>query len=586
MRVSLAFPPSLCLPNQVYYALPLLAGALRRAGHAPRCVDLNLVCADRLLEPATAETIIDAARGLARATRTAGNRRFADEIDRHVDSNAALARLGRRFKQQLRDPLQFYDQRAFHDGFWSIVDILAAFYGLDPTVSPFLPDFRRRVQDNQRRDSWTVMTHLYEHGLLDEVLAGDPELIGVCLAFPEQAVETVRLLRRLRQRAPHVPICVGGPLLTGFADVWLEDGWLLDHCDFVCIGDGERTIVELCDALLGRRGLDAVTNLGWRDRDGRLHRPTHRHLEPMDEMPEPDFDACDLARSFLPEPIYPLMLSRGCYWGKCTFCSIGWRENYRMASKSKIRADVQAVVRRGGRFVQLQDSSVPPAAAKNLASVLREDGLDVTWVSGMKFERCLVDADFCNHLGGAGGCRSLLMGFEAADQRLLDLMQKGYRLEDLPAMLANLRAAGISVEMLWFIGFPTQSRADVAATARWLVEHRADYGMTAFVGDYFLHPDTEVFDRPDDFGLRIVGQDNDRMLYEVAAGMQPAEAALLKRLLAGNNNRTLTCNGSHLPHLSVSGIDLTTLARPMRLPAAAEAFCAAGALATAGPRPA
>ena len=49
MNVTLAFPPSLCLPNQAYHALPVLAGALRDAGHRARCVDLNLAAADRLL---------------------------------------------------------------------------------------------------------------------------------------------------------------------------------------------------------------------------------------------------------------------------------------------------------------------------------------------------------------------------------------------------------------------------------------------------------------------------------------------------------------------------------------------------------
>ncbi len=70
--------------------------------------------------------------------------------------------------------------------------------------------------------------------------------------------------------------------------------------------------------------------------------------------------------------------------------------------------------------------------------------------------------------------------------------------------------------------------------------------MSAFVGDYFLHPDTEVFERLANFGIEILGLDNDHVQYTVDCGMQPEEASLLKKLLAGNNNRTLTCNGSHL----------------------------------------
>jgi hypothetical protein len=51
MRAARLFPPSLCLPNQLYHALPMLAGALERAGHEPQITDLNLLAADRFLEP-------------------------------------------------------------------------------------------------------------------------------------------------------------------------------------------------------------------------------------------------------------------------------------------------------------------------------------------------------------------------------------------------------------------------------------------------------------------------------------------------------------------------------------------------------
>ncbi|GAB4153289.1 MAG: hypothetical protein Fur0037_22100 [Planctomycetota bacterium] len=166
-----------------------------------------------------------------------------------------------------------------------------------------------------------------------------------------------------------------------------------------------------------------------------------------------------------------------------------------MAGKDKIQAYVLSVARRGGRFVQLHDGGVPPAVARNLATVPRDEGLSMHWVSGMKFEQCHEDRACCEHLGGDGGRRSQLLGFEAADQRLLDPMRKGYQARGLPAMLRNLREAGISVEMLWFIGFSTRTRPDVVAAARWLLDHRAGFGMTAFVGDYFLHPGTEVFER-------------------------------------------------------------------------------------------
>ena len=82
-----------------------------------------------------------------------------------------------------------------------------------------------------------------------------------------------------------------------------------------------------------------------------------------------------------------------------------------------------------------------------------------------------------------------------------------------------------------------------------------------------LHPDCEVYRDPRAFGVTIVSQRNGRCTYEVAEGVSMEEAARLKAMLAGNNNRTLTCNGCHLLHLARNGPDLSRLARPMRVPA-------------------
>lgn len=573
MRVAIVFPPSICLPNQIYYSLPMLAGALRRAGHEPFAVDLNLLAADLLLDARMADDLDAIVRAMASRMRAAGHPEAATATERNLDGHRELFLMGEECKRVLRDPARFYDQPRFKAAFWTVVDVLAGYYQLEARISPFRTSFAAELETNQRTDAWTVVGELYERGLLEAVERHRPQLVGISVAFPEQAVEAVRFARRIRARNPGVVIVFGGPLITGFQERWFEHDWLMRYCDYAVLGDGETAIVELCDALDGKRPLESVRNLVRSAPHGGYHYPGSRYLEAMDDLPVPDFAAADLSLSLLPEPIYPLMLSRGCYWGKCTFCSIGWRENYRMASPGKIAADAREVARRyGGRFVQLQDSSVPPRAATALADVVEAEGLGLSWIAPFKFERVLTRPEYVQQLA-RGGCKSMLMGFESSDQRLLDLMGKGYAHADLELMLTNLRTAGISAELLWFIGFPSQTRADVLATATYLWERRAMFGLTAFVGEYQLHPDTEVFQRPAEFGVTVHGLEQDHCVYTVANGISSEEAATLRRMLAGNNNRTLTCNGSHLPHLAVTGIDLRGLERPPTLPPEVVAYC-------------
>lgn len=560
MNVSVAFAPSICLPNQVYHALPVLAGALRDAGHVPRCIDLNLAAADMLLTDERVERFLPRGIALERELRAPG-----DTEPTPLERAEPLLRAAEQMKDVLRDRSRCYDQPLFKRAFWGTDDALRIFYQLDEIVSPFRERFAADVLDHLERDPWSPLRDLWDEGLLDEVLAGEPGLVGICVAFPEQAVEALRLARRVRAARPDVSLCLGGPLLNVHPERWLQP-WLFDLVDYVVLGDGAFSIVELVEALEGRGDLDEVRNLV-RLRGGAVVRnDPEPWLEPLDDLPLPDFASIDLARFFTPLPIYPLMLSRGCYWGRCTFCSIGWRENYRMLSPASIERHARHLAAQGARYVQMQDSSVPPRGAHLLAETVRAGELGLFWEGGFKFSAQLLDPAWCGDLY-AGGCRSLKLGLETMNQSVIDLMEKGFRIESVPAMLRNLREAGISAELLWFIGFPTETLHDVMETVRFLHERRDQFGLTAFVGDYSLHPDTEVFHRPADFGVTVLGQRSESCEYLVERGLQPHETHELKRILACHNNRTLVCNGSHLPHLVESGIDLTGLARPPVVPA-------------------
>lgn len=574
LRSVIVFPPSLCLPNTIYYALPVLAGALRDAGYPSRIVDLNLLAADRFLESRRTRRFLDLARTQVDLLRKSGQKAGASRMERAIDTAEPKVSRAPESKRILRDPVRFFDPPSFREAFWNVVDALAFFYQMDPLVSPHRPTFFEDLVDYQTRDPWTPLVELYEEDLLPEVLRDEPALVAISLAFPEQSLEAFRFARKVKAKSPGTHVCIGGPLLTQHSETFLRDGKILEWVDSVCIGDGEQTIVDVVRALDGRIGLDAVTNLVWRDGAQVIRRNTvPAKLASLSEAPLPEFGSLDTSLAFTPEPIWPLMLSRGCYWGRCTFCSIGWRENYRRGFEDEIRRDVRNLVRNhGARWVQIQDSSVPPRLASILAEIIRDERLEVTWTGGMKPESCFLEKKYCEDLY-SGGCRSLLMGMESANQTILDRMDKGYAIDSLSLMLNNLRQSGISAEMLWFVGFPGETREQALNTVEWLYRHRDEFGLNAFVGEYLLHPDTIVYERPGDFGIIPDSIQNDTVHYRALVGMQPEELHRMEVMLGRMNNRTLVCNGSHLPHLAERGLDVSGIARASIVPPEFEAFC-------------
>jgi len=103
MQVALVFPPSLCLPNPIYFSLPLLAVALKEAGHGVAQVDLNVLAADRLLTREKSELILGTARDAVKRRLDDSLPEQAAELQALIEANADKLLNGEASKEILRD---------------------------------------------------------------------------------------------------------------------------------------------------------------------------------------------------------------------------------------------------------------------------------------------------------------------------------------------------------------------------------------------------------------------------------------------------------------------------------------------------
>ena len=91
-----------------------------------------------------------------------------------------------------------------------------------------------------------------------------PDLVGIhCKTL--YALEAYALAAALREHGVRAPLVCGGPHPTVVPLEPLAHGF-----EFSARGEGEETLVELCDALDGKRDLRSVRSLVFRDTTGAL----------------------------------------------------------------------------------------------------------------------------------------------------------------------------------------------------------------------------------------------------------------------------------------------------------------------------
>lgn len=219
-------------------------------------------------------------------------------------------------------------------------------------------------------DSW--LTGLGDNEVLGVVsIVKDPLWIGIS-SYHYNINESKELLDRLKNIFPNSKYICGGYGPTFQYKDYLESGF-----DIAVIGEAEKTVVELTDALsndcVSYKDIKGICYLD----NGEIVRTDQRKRDyHLDDLPFPARDLLDTSIKRC-NPIH-LLTSRGCY-GNCDFCSIN--SFYGLSSKVKwsprslnnILSEISTLSSKGCKFIKIIDDSFiePPRGEKWCEHFLR-----------------------------------------------------------------------------------------------------------------------------------------------------------------------------------------------------------------------
>lgn len=288
----------------------------------------------------------------------------------------------------------------------------------------------------------------------DEVLAGDPRIVGLSMVF-SQTVASLALARALRRRrgSDRLTILLGGPNCEDEMGRALAESF--PEVDAVVSGEADGVIVDLVRACLAGRG------------------PGRRFIaappvEDLDALPEPVFD--DFVAAIRGTPLEDKAMlsaetSRGCWWGSvspCTFCGLnGTTMRHRSKSAGRAAEEIRSLRRRYGiRVVSMADCMMPLPFVETLFPLLREDRIALIYETKSNLRKEQLRAL------GEGGCRIIQPGIESLSDEVLRLMRKGVtRLQNVRTLKG---AADLGMAVLWnfIFGFPGETPEAYAEMAR------------------------------------------------------------------------------------------------------------------------
>ncbi len=313
----------------------------------------------------------------------------------------------------------------------------------------------------------------------------EPDLLGLSLTS-RQWLRARSVVAGLRERLD-VPVVAGGLQPTFSPETVLTS----EGFDYVCLGEGEETFVDLLDAV-GRGGAlpGRIDNLWVRGGSRPGLRPP---IEPMDKVPF-------MARDLLDEPpgVVHMTTQRGCPF-PCTYCAA---RNF-----NQLYEGVGNYGRRRSHENVLAELAELEAEGRLAYVIFLDDTFTIQrrWVEafcaryGERFGHPFslharvetVDASLLETLAAAG-CRHITYGVESGSYRIRrEVMHRPVKNQRFRDVFRWTREAGIMVTANYMLGLPGETREDLERTVA-LAEELDAYDFGYFV--FYPYPGTRLFE--------------------------------------------------------------------------------------------
>lgn len=463
-KVLFLFPP--CVPsasNSPYLAPHLLSTILRTKGHEVDNIDLNNRFVARLCH---LEVLNEVEKSILRIEENPGSAdlTYIRSGIAHIEilRNKLLTNKHITFGQKIT--LANYVMGILFPNFKTIQDYRDKGLAIDPAVRSVF------------------------NAMVDELDIND-KVICLSCAFGEQVPFTLELARLIRKKSPQTKILLGGAQISLLPDELIQELSRMKLFNLVFTGFAEETIsdvVESCDDAYFTKPVTGTT-------------ATHKML---DSLPYTEFDHIEAYENLF----LPVMVNKGCYWGRCTFCDyilMGDLGGARYVSRS-VEIVYDEIKKLRERFpnssVSLISDAVPPKFYKELCILANKEDFPLRTYSYMINNKNLTEDFFIEASKARIGL--IVFGTESTNDRILELMQKQGRKKDIMDNLRFAQKHNVSVKVNLIPNYPTTTYEEALQTVRHISLYKDSIARLA-VFRFYLSANTAMDKAPEDFDLEI-----------------------------------------------------------------------------------
>ena len=313
--------------------------------------------------------------------------------------------------------------------------------------------------------------------LLKKIKLIKPDVIGITsnVTNARAAILTGILCKNKYIRAK---IVMGGP--------WATINWKYiiknNYADFVVIGEGERTIIELISKI-NNPDVDykTIRGIAYKDKENMLIKTQNRaHIEDIDNLPYPAWhlytNPMDYNFPFKGKKAYPIITSRGCPYG-CYFCTKyvhGYKMRYR--SPVSIISEIKYLKEKYNVdeiFIVDDNFTMDISRANKILDLMIREKLKlkITFSNGIRADtlspKLLIKMK-------KAGVKEFAIGIESGNQHIVDKIGKKLSLQKIKEIAPFIKKLDFIFKGFFIIGHPYDTPNTMQDTIEFAKEIKLD----------------------------------------------------------------------------------------------------------------
>lgn len=301
------------------------------------------------------------------------------------------------------------------------------------------------------------------------------ENIGLSVSYSFQLPFALLIAKLIKTNFPNASIYLGGAYFSCYE---ISPNDILDafpEIDHIIIGNGEDILLKKSSLLCSSEKIIKISEI--------------KNIEYIPDFSDVKWNYYCTAEN---QRVIPFSLRSSCYYKKCAFCN-GDKSNFDSKNLSEcllkqIISELKMLCKKHSiTGVYFTDAALSPRLLKALANHINGA---FSWGINTRIDSGYSKKYFLNLK--KSGCKMLRVGFETYSQKVLDLMNKGTRIENYEPYFKLARAAGIKIHIYIMYGYPGEDAHDRKITLDFLRKMKNtiySYSISIF----HAIPDTAIY---------------------------------------------------------------------------------------------